>query len=106
MPGSTTLATVGQVIATLAITTSEDTYTFNFGAGAKGARAAVQLVADQNWLYSHKTAGPFFPVGANVPFDLSAISVAKVIYVKAATTSGTLYGVVKDVPVASIATNS
>lgn len=107
MAGSATITAVGQALTTLAITTAEDTYTFNYPSLANpNVRTFVQLTADQNWLYSHVTGGPFYPVGAGVPFDFGPLFHGKVIYVKAATTSGTLSLVVKDGPIPSLRTNS
>jgi hypothetical protein len=81
---------LGEVLATLAIDTSETTYTLvDPGNQCK----EVQFVSDVAWLYSHKTGGPFLPVGASQTLTLPILrtQVNQVLFVKTPSGSGTLY---------------
>jgi hypothetical protein len=106
MAGTATISKIGQVLATLALTTSEDTYTLSFPALAQGATPVfVQFTADVNWFYALDASGPYYLIGAGVPFDLGPIVHGRVVYVKGQV-AGTLYGIVKDGPMPALKTNS
>jgi len=93
MPTTSTPKSTGEVLATLALTTSEDTYTLR---GASPAGRVVQLVSDAAWHYSHKAGGPYFPVGANVPLSLDILTANgdQVLYVKTQSGTGTLFALI------------
>lgn len=54
----------------------------------------IQMRSDQNWIYLSTTGGNAFPIAANEVFNIRIMDPAQVthVYVKAATTSGTIYG--------------
>lgn len=106
MAGTATISRIGQVFTTLALTTSEDTYTLSLPTLAQGATPIfVQFTADVNWFYAEVTAGPYYLIGAGVPFDLGPIKHGRVVYVKGQV-AGNLYGIVKDGPMPASKVNS
>jgi hypothetical protein len=79
-------------LPTLALTTSEDTYTFTAVTGQEpGHGIVVQFACDAAWLISDTSGGNFFLVPANTPFNVRAAP-GKAYYVKTSTGTGTLRG--------------
>lgn len=99
MPASWTPDTVNQVQAPLPITTAEDTVTIKYTPLNVGSKppdrpeCTLQLRSDQDWHYMHATGGSVYPVKANEVFNLRVLNAftGLTVYVKAATTSGTLW---------------
>jgi len=92
MPQSVACTNSLGFLPTLALTTSEDTYTFSASAGIEpGHGIVVQFACDAAWLISDTTGGPFFAVPASTPFNVRA-SPGRIYYVKTATGTGTLRG--------------
>lgn len=96
MPGSDNILNTNQVLANLALTTAEDTYTF--AAPSPDAlrptgktRSDLVLQSDSAWFYSHQTAGPYFLVGPWQPLRLDGVTTGQKIYVKAQAGTPTLY---------------
>jgi hypothetical protein len=84
-----TLGLPSVVIPTLAIDTNETTYTFTCNRPGQ-----IQLVSNVAWWYADVTNGPYYPVGVGQPFLVTTRGTTFIAYVKAQTTSGTIYGVV------------
>lgn len=72
---------------TLAITTSEQEWAFTTAART----VVLQLTSDQNWLYASQTSGPYTRIVAGTGFSLPISTAGQSAFVKAETTSGTLY---------------
>jgi hypothetical protein len=92
MPVSTSVSLSSTVVPSLAITTSEDTYTFTAQPEAPPKPVVVQFAADQAWLIATVSGGPFFRIPADTPFNYP-VWPGLILYVKAASTSGTLRGI-------------
>jgi hypothetical protein len=86
--GADTVETVGKVLAALAITTAENNYVFT----KNMARRTVQAICPTcDWYYGYATGGPYFPVPANVPFNIKLnYGDSQTIYLKTQSGSGTL----------------
>ena len=90
--GADTVETVGKVLASLAITTSENNYVFS----KNQSRRTVQAICPTaDWYYGYASGGPYFPVPANVPFNIKLnFGDSQTVYFKGQTASGTLSFVV------------
>ena len=96
MPGSDNIYNTNDVLANLALSTAEDTYTFTAPTTdplrtTGKTRADVVLQSDSSWFYSHKTSGPYFLVGPFQPLRLDGIATGQKIFVKAQAGTPTLY---------------
>lgn len=87
MPDATdTVDTVGKVLTSLALTGTEKSYEFTKNASER----VLQGICDTAWYYAYTTTGPYFPVPANVPFNMKLKKNPQTLYFKRQTTNGTL----------------
>ena len=92
MPASAAVDLATSVVPSLSITTGEDTYAFTAGVQAPAKPVVVQFAADQAWLVGTTPGGPYFRIPADAPFNYH-VWPGLTLYVKAATTAGTLRGI-------------
>jgi len=81
-----------QIMATLALSTTEGSYTFTASDTAR--LVTVQLLSDAAWLVADVTSGPYFRVPADTPFEVELRGKTTVVYAKTVSGTGTLYAMV------------
>lgn len=80
------------VIPTLALTTAEDTYAFVAQGELPPKPVMIQFACDQPWLIGTVSNGPYYRIPADTPFNYP-VWPGLTLYVKAATSAGTLRGI-------------
>lgn len=79
---SRSITKLGQVLAPVALSTSEQSIEVTFANASFGKSSGVIVFQSAaNWLYSDSPSGNYFPVAAGVPFAL-LLPGSKTIYVK------------------------
>jgi hypothetical protein len=101
MPATGAILKSFQVLPTLALSTSEDTYTFTIKSDdplrpTGKSSADVILQADGNWLYAHQAGGPYFYTQNGWPLYLNGVYDGQVVYVKANAGTPNLYAMVNN----------
>lgn len=92
MPVSASVSLSTSVVPTLSLTTSEDTYAFDATVDTPAKPVVIQFACDQAWLIGTVSGGPFFRIPADTPFNYP-VWPGLTLYVKAASTAGTLRGI-------------
>jgi hypothetical protein len=87
-----TVETVGKVLGAAALTSAEKSYAFTKNATPR----TLQGICPQAWYYAYTTSGPYFPVPANVPFNMKILQNPQTLYFKRQSVDGTLSIVVSE----------